>query len=115
MPNEFGAPKPSFWSFPRKADAILALKDPEVRQRNLRTHRRLRWTYLLCVSVWVGLWFLPRVDTARVDSWFWFFLFLLYVNEQQIETILLVDLLILPASTAEQRNVAAPLTPDPSS
>jgi hypothetical protein len=104
MPMVNGTPKPGFWSLPRKADQILALKDPEIRQRTLRQLRRARWLYLLAAVIFVVLLFLPGSDfTDEFFPWMLFLLLLFYDGERRIETILLLDLLIFPASSVDKQ------------
>ena len=98
MPMANGTPKSGFWSLPRKADQILALKDPETRQRTLRQLRRARWLYLLAAGIYVIVLFLPGSHfTDEFFPWMLFLLLLFSEGERRIETILLLDLLVFPA------------------
>src|SRR5258707_14505517 len=95
--NGTGEQPKSFWSFPRREDEILKLKDAGARRLLLRKLRKARWWWLIAVLItFLPLVFLPNPKT----DYFWFmtlwFMVLFANNERQIDQILIVDLLILP-------------------
>lgn len=97
-------PKPGSWSL-READRILALKDPETRQRALGQLRRARWLGLLPAVIFVVVFFLRGMDFFEFFVCMLFVLLISLDVERRIETILILDLLVFPASNGDESSL----------